>query len=90
MPGAADLAQLVTNSVSPSLVVPGVLPGTYYVRVTGYYGYEGEYRLRVSKVTAPTQIESEPDDGSSHPGRWLQRIDEGSYRSPGADTQPEL
>ena len=38
MPGAPDLAQLVTNSVSPSLVVPGVPPGTYYVRVRAANG----------------------------------------------------
>jgi hypothetical protein len=32
-PGAADLAQLVTNSTTPVLVVPGVASGVYYVRV---------------------------------------------------------
>ena len=34
----------------------------YYVVVSQNYGYYGEHRLRVSLVTPPLQVESEPDD----------------------------
>jgi RHS repeat-associated protein len=43
---------------------PVALPtdGTYTVRVSPSYDYQGEYRLRVSLARAPLQMESEPND----------------------------
>lgn len=37
--------------------------GTYYISVSPYYGYYGEYRLRVTTLTSPLQAETE-DNGS--------------------------
>src|ERR1035438_1627954 len=46
---------------------PVVLPedGTYTVRVSLNWDYEGEYRLRVSLATPPLQMESEANDSIS-------------------------
>src|SRR5262249_28538511 len=49
---------------SSAITIPS--SGTYFVRVTNNNAYEGEYRLRVSKVTPPVQIENEANDTTSN------------------------
>ena len=46
---------------------PFTLPytGSYYVRVTYNYDYQGEYRLRVTTVSPPLQMESEDNNNLS-------------------------
>lgn len=62
-PDGTLLQGFYTESNGLGQMVPTTVPisGTYTVAISIWYGHEGEYRFRVSTVTPPLQLESEPN-----------------------------
>ena len=63
-PDGTSLGSFASSFTGTGQSGPIVLPvdGAYYIRVTYYYQYSGEYRLRVTTIAPPAQIETEGND----------------------------
>jgi hypothetical protein len=66
-PDGATLTSFTANWQGWGQSTPVVLPinGTYQVQVSQYWGYEGEYRLRVTTAAPPLQMEREANDSTA-------------------------
>ena len=71
-------ANYTGDGVTPTVTLP--VDGTYIVEVSHYYGYTGEYRLRVMAATLPLLAESE-DNGSIGSGNVVSFVTNGNARS---------
>jgi hypothetical protein len=66
-PDGTQLSSFCADSLGRGQSSPVVLPasGTHYVRVSYNYGYEGEYRLRVTLAAPPLQMETEANNSTA-------------------------
>ncbi|HYR66206.1 MAG TPA: VCBS repeat-containing protein, partial [Reyranella sp.] len=66
-PEGTFLGRFYADQFGRGELAPITLPssGSYYVGVYYNYGYEGEYRLRVTLATPPVQLETEANDSTS-------------------------
>jgi hypothetical protein len=87
-PDGTSLGSFTTDSLGRGQLAPLVMPvsGTYYVRVTYNWSYEGEYRLR---VTLAEPSVSDGDRGEQQYGRG-QLADAGGQRAESAGDRGRL
>ena len=81
-PGGALLVDLYAAYTGDGQTATTVLPvdGTYTIQVSHYYGYTGEYRLRVTAASPPLLAESE-DNGTIGGGNPITFVTNGNARS---------